>query len=106
MHSVSRIEMIVTSQEVEKITHVLDKVGVPGYTLINDVTGKGNLGMVSDDINLGSSKLNNVFIICYCPQEQVKPIVEKIKPILNKYGGVCYLSEAMEISSVHCVSSI
>lgn len=106
MHPVSRIEIIAASQEVEKILNALEKVGVPGYTLIRDVIGKSDLGIVSDDVNLGSSKLSNVFIICYSPQEKVKPIVEKIKPILNKYGGVCYLSDAMEIRSVHCIASI
>jgi nitrogen regulatory protein PII len=106
VHPVNRIEMIVASQEVEKILAVLEAVGVPGYTLIRDVVGKSNTGRVSDDLNLGSSRLSNVFIICYCASEQVKPIVEKVKPILNKYGGVCYLSEAMEISSVHCVASL
>lgn len=106
MHPVSRIEIIAASQEGEKIVDILEKVGAPGYTLIRNVIGKSYWGTVSDDVNLGSSKLSNVLIICYCPQEQVKPIVEKVKPILNKYGGVCYLSDAMEIRSVHCVASL
>ncbi|MGL6342259.1 MAG: P-II family nitrogen regulator [Waterburya sp.] len=105
MHPVSRLEIIVSSKEIEKITNILETVNVPGYSIIRDVIGKSHSGTVSDDVNLGSSKLNNVFIICYCSQEQVKPIVEKVKPILNKYGGVCYLFEAMEISSVRCVAS-
>ncbi len=105
MHPVSRLEIIVSSQEIEKITDILEKVQVPGYSIIRDVIGKSNGGTVSDDMNLGSSKLSNVFIVCYCSQEQVKPIVEQVKPILNKYGGVCYLLEAMEISSVRCVAS-
>ena len=98
MHLVSRFEIIVTSQEAEKITAALDKVGVPGYTLIKDVTGKGEDGTVSDDLNFGSTELSNVFIVCYCPKQQVEAIAEQIKPILNKYGGVCYLSEATQIS--------
>lgn len=106
MHPVSRLEMIIASQEVKKITDILDKVGVPGYTLIRNAIGKGDFGIVSDDVNLGSSKLSNVFLICYCPSEQVKPIVEQIKPIFNKYGGVCYLSEAMEIRSINCIAKL
>lgn len=105
MHPVSRFEMIVASKEVEKITKVLDNAKVSGYSIIRDVIGKGHMGNVSDDVNLGSSKLNNVFIICYCPQDQVEPIIAKVKPILNKYGGVCYLLDAMEVSSFHCVAS-
>ncbi|WP_319422006.1 P-II family nitrogen regulator [Pleurocapsa sp. FMAR1] len=93
------------SKEVEKITKVLDAVKVSSYSIIRDVIGKSHLGTVSDDVNLGSSKLSNVFIICYCSSDKVEPIVTKVKPILNKYGGVCYLFEAMEISSIHYVAS-
>ncbi len=106
MHPVSRIEMIVVAQEVEKILNILEQEGVPGYTLIRNVIGKGDFGIVSDDLNLGSNKLNNVFIICYCPPEKTKQVVEKIKPILNKYGGVCYISEAMEIRSLKGVAKL
>ena len=105
MHPVSRLEIIVTSKEVEKITRVLDAEKVRGYSIIRDVIGKGDFGNVSDDVDLGSSQLSNVFIICYCSQDKVEPIATKIKPILNKYGGVGYLFDAMEIRSFHCVAS-
>jgi nitrogen regulatory protein PII len=106
VHPVNRIEIIASSQEAEKIIKVLEKVDAPNYTLIRNVIGKGDWGMVSDDVNLGSSELGNVFIICYCPQDKVKPIVENIKPLLNKYGGVCYISDAIEIRSVRCIASL
>ncbi|WP_036486389.1 P-II family nitrogen regulator [Myxosarcina sp. GI1] len=106
MHPVSRIEIIVASQEAEKIIKVFDNIGVPNYTIISNVTGKGDFGTISDDMNLGSSQLSNDFIICYCSPDKAKPIIEKIRPILNKYGGVCYLSDAMEIRSIHCVAAL
>jgi nitrogen regulatory protein PII len=106
VHPVNRIEIIASSQEAEKIIKVLEKVDAPNYTLIRNVIGKGDWGMVSDDVNLGSSELGNIFIICYCSQDTVKPIVENIKPLLNKYGGVCYISDAMEIRSVRCIASL
>ena len=101
MQPISRIEMIVSASEVDKTIEVLETVGVPCYTLIRNAIGKSNLGKVSDDVNLGSSRLSNVFIICYCSPDQVDPIVQRIKPILDKYGGVCYLSDAMAINSVY-----
>ena len=98
MQPISRLEMIVAFKEVQKITKVLDEVDVPGYSIISNVIGKGEMGKVSDDVNLGSSKLSNAFIICYCSPDKVAPIAEKIKPILNKYGGVCYLLDARPIN--------
>ncbi len=103
MQLVSRIEMIVAFKEVDKIIKVLEDVGIPGYTIIRNVIGKSDLGTVSDDL---SSDLSNVFIICYSPQEKVELVVEKIKPVINKYGGVCYLSDAKEIRSFHCIASL
>ncbi len=82
----------------------MEKEEAPVYSIINNVVGKSDRAIVSDDVNLGSSKLSNAFIICYCPQEKVKVIVEQIKLLLNKYGGVCYLSDATEVRSVHCIA--
>jgi nitrogen regulatory protein PII len=104
MQQVNRIEMIITSQEVNKVIKILEKEKAPGYSIINNVIGKSDHGTVSDDVDLGSSKLSNVFLICYCPQEKVEVIVEQIKPILNKYGGACYLSNATEIRALHCIA--
>ncbi|HEY9769622.1 MAG TPA: hypothetical protein V6C71_14180 [Coleofasciculaceae cyanobacterium] len=67
MHQVSRIEIIITSQEVSKVVKILEKEEAPVYSIINNVVGKSDRGTVSDDVNLGSSKLSNAFIICYCP---------------------------------------
>lgn len=64
MHPATRIEIIVSTQEVTNIIDILEIANAPGYTLIRNVIGKGNTGEVSNDL---SSELSNVFIICYCP---------------------------------------
>jgi nitrogen regulatory protein PII len=50
--------------------------------------------------------LDNVYILAFCMPEQLKPVVENIKPLLNKFGGTCYVSDVMEIRSVRCVASM
>lgn len=104
MHPIQRVEIIATAAEKHKILDCLDKIGVPGYTVIDRVTGKSPRGKVSDDFDL-SADLSNVYIICFCSQDLIKPLVEKVRPILNKFGGVCYISEAMEVRSLRCVAS-
>jgi nitrogen regulatory protein PII len=106
MHPVQRIEIIANSKEMDKLLDCLDRVGVPGYTVIRNVIGKSERGLVSDDYDFASTKLSNVYIICCCPPEQVKPIVAEIRPLLNKFGGVCYISDATEVRSMRCVSSM
>jgi len=42
--------------------------------------------------------LDNIYVIAVCAPEKIKPVVEIIRPILNKFGGTCYISDAMEIA--------
>lgn len=102
MHTVKRIEIIANSFELGKILDGLDKAGVHGHVVIRNVAGKG----LREGEDLDMTMLDNVYIIAFCMPELIKPVVEKIKPILNKFGGTCYISDAMEISSVKCVASL
>lgn len=103
MNAVKRIEIIADEQEMHKILNGLEKVGVPGYTVIHGVTGKTPRATMSDDLPI--TGLSNVYVICCCSEDLVQQVIEIIRPILNKFGGVCYISDAMEIRSVHCVAS-
>jgi len=104
MHPVTRMEIIASSAELVKILASLDHAGVPSYTVVRNVVGKSQQGQVTDDLVM--SMLDNVYVIAFFPPELTKAVVEKVRPILNKFGGVCYLSEATEIRSTRCVASM
>jgi nitrogen regulatory protein PII len=104
MHPVKRIEIVADSVELGKLLERLDRSGVSSYTVIRNVAGKGIRGTVFDDSAV--TMLDNAYIIAFCPPDQVTPVVEAIQPILNKFGGSCWISEAMEIRSVKCVASM
>lgn len=103
MHLVKRIEIIANSFELPKILDGLDQAGVHGHAVIRNVAGKGLRGTTED---LDMTMLDNVYILAFCAPEQMKPVVEKIRPLLNKFGGTCYISDVMEIRSVKCVASM
>jgi len=103
MHLVKKIEIIANAFELSKILDGLDKSGVHGHAVIRNVAGKGLQGRAED---LDMTMLDNVYIIAFCMPEYVKPVVENIKPLLNKFGGTCYISDVMEISSIKCVASL
>ncbi|NMG08984.1 P-II family nitrogen regulator [Brasilonema sp. UFV-L1] len=103
MHLVKKIEIIANSFELGKILDGLDKSGVNGHVVIRNVAGKGLRGTTED---LDMTMLDNVYIIAFCMPEQIKPVVENIRPLLNRFGGTCYISDVMEISSVKCVASM
>jgi len=98
MHPVKRIEVLADSVELTKILAGLDKAGIIGHTVIRNVVGRSP--------GADATQLDNVYIIAFCMPEQVKPVIENIRPVLNKFGGACYISDAMEIRSVRCIASL
>lgn len=103
MHLVKKIEIIANSFELSKILESLDKSGVHNHAIIRNVAGKGLRGTTED---LDMTMLDNVYILAFCTPENVKPVVENIRPLLNKFGGTCYISDVMEIRSTKCVASL
>ncbi|MEM6445013.1 MAG: P-II family nitrogen regulator [Cyanobacteria bacterium P01_D01_bin.123] len=103
MHLMKKIEIIANSFELGKILDSLDKSGVHGHAVIRNVVGKGLRDGVED---LDMTMLDNVYIIAFCSPEQVKDVVENVRPLLNKLGGTCYISDVMEVRSVKCISSL
>jgi nitrogen regulatory protein PII len=103
MHEVKRIEIFSDSVELSKILKVLDKQGVSNYTIIRNVAGKGMGGGVGGNLNV---TMENDYVIAFCLPDQVKPTVESVRPILNKFGGSCFISDAIEIRSTQCVASL
>lgn len=104
MHSVKRIEIISDSVELEKIVEALKKTGVTSYTVIRNVGGKGVKGTTSSDLDM--TMMENDYVLAICSPEGVKGVIEKVRPILNRFGGICLISDAMEIRSVRCVASL
>lgn len=103
MHEVKRIEIVANSFELGKILDGLKKGDVTGYLIIRNVAGQGLKGG-SEDLDM--TMLDNVYVIAFCAPEKIKRAVEIIRPILNKFGGNCYISDAIEIRSVRCVASL
>jgi nitrogen regulatory protein PII len=104
MQSVKRIEIVSDSVESHKIIKVLESVGVLNYTVIRNVIGKGVSGTNSGDLDM--SMLENDYVIAFFLADRTQLLVEKLRPVINKFGGACYISEAMEINAVQSVSSI
>jgi nitrogen regulatory protein PII len=95
MHPVNRIELIVSSTEIKKLTKLLDKVNVPGYTVFRHVNGKGEWGFIPEDTAM--IDLDNAYILVFCPSDQTEPLLAAVQPFLKKLGGRCYMSEAQAL---------
>ena len=55
-------------------------------------TGHGERGLREDQIF--SEKFENVAIVLACAEEVIAELIESIRPVLKKYGGICLVSDA------------
>ena len=93
MTPVKKIEIVADSLEVDAITRVLDRHGVSGYTVIRHVEGRGQRGERRDDEITGV--FANSYVMTACPADQVAGIIEAVRPILTRFGGVALVSDAL-----------
>ena len=93
MKPVSKVEIIIDSVEVDNVVKLLDEIGVTGYSIINDVVGKGSRG-VRSGYEL-TDLFKNSYIMVVCDEKEMHMIVEAIRPIVKKFGGICIVSDVV-----------
>jgi nitrogen regulatory protein PII len=93
MESVKRIEIITDAREMREICRLLEGIGIGGYSVVRDVTGKGERGVQSGDELTGV--FSNSLLLTTCAPERVTELVEAIRPTLHRSGGICLVSDAL-----------
>ena len=91
-----RLDLIFSERELDEIIKSLEAAEVPGYTVMKHATGRGPERVVSEDMEftgLGA----NAHVIVFCEEEVLDKLRENIKQLLNYYGGVAYVSEAIPL---------
>ncbi|HVT44040.1 MAG TPA: P-II family nitrogen regulator [Thermoanaerobaculia bacterium] len=95
MKPIKRVEIVTDSLELKRVLHILDELGVSGYTVIREVTGKGERGTRAGDELTDVFK--NSYVMTACGEDDVGRIAEAIRPVLQRTGGVCLVSDAQWI---------
>jgi nitrogen regulatory protein PII len=93
MQAVKRVEIVTDTIELDRVLELLEKAGVSGYTVVRNAEGKGHRGVRSgDDV---TRVFQNSYVLTACTAEQVERVVEAIRPVLKRVGGVCLVSDAL-----------
>lgn len=92
MRPIKRVEIIIDSPEVDDIIEVIESAQVTGYTIIRDVVGRGDRGLQVGYALSGA--FSNSYILIACEPEAATRLVELVRPILTRRGGVCLVSDA------------
>jgi nitrogen regulatory protein PII len=89
---VKRVEIVVDSLDLPSVLAKLDSLGVRDYTAIKGVHGHGARGDRGGDPFSGA--FDNSYLLVACPPEEIDRIVEAIRPVLARRGGMCLVSDA------------
>ena len=89
--SVKRIEMVLHQDIVKEVAQKLDVLGASGYTMIPDVLGRGERGLRA---NIGLGVFQYHYLLLACEDAAVEPIIEMVRPYLERFGGMGLVSDA------------
>lgn len=103
MHEVKRIEIIANSFELGKLLDALEKSGVHSHAVIRNVAGT-QLHAGKEDLDM--TMLDNVYIVAFCAPDLLRSVVEAVRPLLNRFGGTCHVTDALEVRSMKCVEKL
>ncbi len=92
MKPVKRIEIVVDSVELNRLIELLEESQIKGYTVLKDVLGRGVHGL-RDGGDL-TDVLTNIYVLIACNEDEVQPLIERLRPILTRFGGICLISDA------------
>ena len=94
MKPCKRLEIVIEQPLASRMANLLVELEAPGYTVIDHAGGRGDRGVRRADEPTGTST-NCVFIVACETQEGVDRIVEGIRPVLSRSGGICLVSDAL-----------
>ncbi len=96
MQQVKKIEIIISILEINEVLDLLDKIGVSGYTVIKNASGKGDRGISDAEID---RIFSNTYVMTVCTNEkQLDYLIAEITPLLKKVGGVCLVTDTNWVS--------
>jgi hypothetical protein len=93
--AIKRLEIITSSVELKKVLETLEKLGVQGYSIIRGVSGKGDRGITTCDLDVDG--VCNDYILAICDLDQEASVMKAMHPILTRYGGLCISSDATSL---------
>ena len=92
MKACTRIEIVIEEAQSRHLANTLEELEC-GYTMIPRASGSGDRGRRRADDPTGTFT-NCVFVIASDNDELTDQIVDTIRPLLARSGGICLLSEA------------
>jgi nitrogen regulatory protein PII len=92
MRPIKKIEIVIDALHRHEVLSLLERGGVTGYTVVHQVTGRGERGeRAGDDL---TDVFTNCMILAAASPETIAAVVEELRDLLKRCGGVCLVSDA------------
>ena len=92
LHPMKEIKIIIEGEHMAFVGDLLEKVGATGYTVINNISGKGHEGF-HDGHLLFNDTASRVLVFTVVPEEMVEPILAGLSPLFNRHSGAMFVSD-------------
>ena len=92
LHPMKEIRIIIPGEQLSFATDLLDNVKATGYTIINNISGKGHHGFHTAHPMFNEME-SLVMLMTVVAQDRVEPILAGLKPLFDRYTGVMFVSE-------------
>ncbi|WP_457600244.1 DUF190 domain-containing protein [Hydrogenivirga sp.] len=92
LYTMKKVEIVVEGEHLEFVTDLLERAGVPGYTIVHNLSGKGSHGFHEGHLLFNEEEVL-VMVISVMDEESVDAILEGLRPFLNKHSGVVFISD-------------
>lgn len=90
--ALKKLEIIVEGEHREFVTDLLDHAGVSGYSIIQNLSGKGSHGFHEGHLMFNDDALL-IMIIAAVPESLERPLLLAFEPFLRRHSGVVFVSD-------------
>jgi hypothetical protein len=88
-----RVDFFVSEREIERLCKAIRQAGAPGYSVMRHVTGWGVAGEISEAMDF-SGLGANAHVVVFCDAGAMEALQGAVRPLLERFGGVGFVSEA------------
>nr|MBR9809240.1 P-II family nitrogen regulator [bacterium] len=92
LHPIKKLEIILAGEYQSFVTDLLDRAGVKGYTIVNNISGKGSHGFHAGHVTFNEDDAL-IMIIAAVPEDLIDPLLEGLGPFYDKHSGVVFVSD-------------
>lgn len=102
LHPMKEIKIVVQGDQLKFVTELLDRTGATGYTIINNVSGKGHHGFHEGHL-LFNDTSSQVIVFTVVPEDRVEPILAGLGPLFTRHSGTMFVTDVAVSRREHFV---